>query len=115
MIFSTPHPAEDDLILHFYGESGHPATINAHLDLCPMCRSEYEAVARTLALVATPATPSRGDLYGLEVWQRIRPLLPARTPWSRLLGLRWSTLTMAAAVAAFTMAAFIAGRYWPSP
>jgi hypothetical protein len=64
-------------------------------------------------MVATPATPERGDLYGLEVWQRIRPRLPARDPWSRLLGLRWSTLTMGAAVAVFAIAAFIAGRSWP--
>jgi hypothetical protein len=109
----SSHVTEDELILHFYGESSHPASIHAHLALCPTCRSEYEAIARTLTMVATPATPSRGDHYGLEVWQRIRPSLPPRDPWSRLLHLRWSSLTMSAAVAVFTIAAFIAGRYWP--
>jgi hypothetical protein len=48
------------------------------------------------------------------VWQRIRPQLPARDPWSRFLGVRWSTLTVGAAVAVFAVAAFVAGRYWPS-
>jgi hypothetical protein len=108
------HPTEEDLILHFYGESNRPAVIHAHLALCPNCRAEYEALVHTLAMVATPAAPERGDLYGLEVWQRIRPRLPFRDPWSRLLHLRWSTLTVGAAVAVFTLAAFIAGRYWPA-
>ena len=108
------HPSEEDLILHFYGESSHRAAIHAHLALCSPCQSEYEAIARTLTLVATPAAPERGDLYGLEVWQRIRPLLPAQDRWSRFLRVRWSTLTMGAAVAVFAIAAFIAGRYWPS-
>ena len=114
MTSHASHPTEEDLILHFYGEGGHPASIHAHLALCPTCRTEYEAIVRTLTMVAAPATPDRGDLYGLEVWQRIRPRLPARDPWSRFLHLRWSTLTMGAAVAVFTIAAFIAGRYWPS-
>ena len=114
MTAHTSHPTEDDLILHFYGESSHPAAIYTHLAACTACHAEYEAIARTLTMVATPATPERGDLYGLEVWQRIRPLLPARDPWSRFLGVRWSTLTVGAAVAVFTIAAFIAGRYWPS-
>ena len=114
MTAHTAHPSEEDLILHFYGESAHPAAIHAHLALCNACQSEYEAIARTLTMVATPDTPERGDLYGLEVWQRIRPLLPARDPWSRFLSVRWSTLTMGAAVAVFAVAAFIAGRYWPS-
>jgi len=114
MTAHNPHPPEEDLILHFYGESAHPAAIHAHLALCNSCQSEYEAIARTLTLVASPPTPERGDLYGLEVWQRVRPLLPAREHWSRFLRVRWNTLTMGAAVAVFAIAAFIAGRYWPT-
>jgi hypothetical protein len=110
----TSHPTDDDLVLHFYGEGSRPASIHAHLAECAACRAEYESIARTLTRVAVPATPERGDLYGLEVWQRIRPLLPPRDPWSRFLRVRWSTMTVGTAVAVFTMAAFIAGRYWPA-
>jgi hypothetical protein len=115
MTAHTSHPTEGDLILHFYGEGSRPAAIHTHLAMCTACRAEYESIARTLTMVATPATPERGDLYGLEVWQRIRPQLPARDPWSRFLRVRWNTLTVSAAVAVFAVAAFIAGRYWPSP
>jgi len=108
------HPGEDDLVLHFYGESSHPAAIDAHLAVCGACKAEYDAMAGALTMVGTPATPERGDLYGLEVWQRVRPLLPAPDPWSRFLNFRWSTMTMGAAVVVFAMAAFVAGRYWPS-
>jgi len=114
MTAHNPHPPEEDLILHFYGESANPAAIHAHLALCNSCQSEYEAIARTLTLVASPPTPERGDLYGLEVWQRIRPQLPPRDSWSIFLRVRWSTLTMGAAVAVLAIAAFIAGRYWPT-
>src|SRR5262245_20638141 len=115
MTTHTAHPSEEDLILHFYGESSQPtAAIDAHLALCRACAADYEAIARTLTMVATPAPPERGDLYGLEIWQKIRPLLPAPDPWSRFLRFRWSTVTMAAAIVVFAIAAFIAGRYWPS-
>jgi hypothetical protein len=114
MTAHTSHPAEDDLVLHFYGESAHPAAVEAHLAVCSACRGEYAAIASTLTMVGAPATPERGDLYGLEVWQRVRPLLPPPDPWSRFLRVRWSAVTMGAAIAVLAIAAFIAGRAWPS-
>jgi hypothetical protein len=113
----TPHPghfSDDELTLHFYGESSNPSSIHAHLANCVECRAEFEAIARTLTMVAAPPAPERGDLYGLEVWQRIRPLLPPPDPWSRFLGVRWSALIAGAAIAVLTIAAFVAGRYWPA-
>jgi len=114
MTARTAHPSEEDLMLHFYGESSEPAAIHNHLAACHDCRSGFAAITRTLTMVAAPAVPRRGDLYGLEVWQRIRPLLPPREPWTRSFHVRWSTLTVTAAMAVFTIVAFVAGRYWPS-
>lgn len=108
------HPAEEDLILHFYGEASQPEAIRDHLGTCAACRSEFDAIARTLTMVATPPTPQRGDLYGLEVWQRIRPNLPPPTSWARIWRARWTTGIVSAGVAALVMAAFVAGRSWPA-
>ena len=111
----TSHFSDDELILHFYGESSNPSSIHAHLAACGDCRAEFETISRTLTMVAAPPAPERGDLYGLEVWQRIRPLLPPPDPWSRFWRVRrWNALTAAAAVAVLTITAFIAGRYWPA-
>ena len=107
------HPTQDDLVLHFYGEGPQRASTQTHLALCASCRSDYESIAYALAMVSTPVPPDRGDLYGLEVWQRIRPLLPAPDPWSRLLRLRLSFPAMGAVLTVVTIAAFAAGRYWP--
>jgi hypothetical protein len=114
MTAQTPHVSEEELILRFYGESSHAASVDAHLGRCGTCRSEYEAIVHTLTMVVAQATPPRGNLYGLEVWQRIRSRLPAPNPWRRVLQLRWSTAAMTAAIAVFAFAAFVAGRYWPS-
>jgi hypothetical protein len=112
---TLPHPTEDELILHFFGEGSRPAVVQAHLALCDACREQFEAIAATMALAAAPDGPARGDLYGLEVWQRIRPQLPPRDFWSRIRHPRWSTVAAGAAVAACAAAAFVAGRSWPAP
>ncbi|HKB09086.1 MAG TPA: hypothetical protein VKD69_00480 [Vicinamibacterales bacterium] len=118
------HYSEDDLTLYYYGEARRPADIEKHLDLCAPCTSRYQEIAGTLALIAAPEVPERGDQYGLEVWQRIRHQLPEQeTPsWQTL----WATLArvdrlgFAAAAAVLLLAAFVAGRVWqqqatPSP
>src|SRR5205085_8301590 len=80
-------------------------------------KAAYGAVSGTLSLVVAPPVPERGELYGLEVWQKIRHQLPAQetswTPWS----LSWRWLTFAGAAAALCVVValgFIAGRAWPS-
>ena len=107
------HLTEDDLILHFYGETRQPGSVHIHLAGCPTCAAEYEEIASTLTLVSTPPPLERGDLYGLEVWQRIRPLLPAPDPWWRLSRMRGNRPVLAAASLLLIAAAFATGRYWP--
>jgi hypothetical protein len=109
------HYAEEDLILYYYGEGRRRADIEHHLDTCTACAAAYRDIAGTLAMIATPSVPERGDQYGLEVWQRIRHQLPERpTRWSMLTDrlFHHDRLTFAAAAATLAIAAFVAGRFW---
>ena len=40
------HLSEQDLILHYYGETEDPAPVERHLDTCPACRAAYGALER---------------------------------------------------------------------
>jgi hypothetical protein len=106
------HYSDDDLTLYYYGESRRPAEIERHLGECAACTATYRSIAATLSLVAPPEVPERGDLYGLEVWQRIRHQLPPQeSSW-----FSWNRLAIAATAAAVLLVAvlaFVAGRVWP--
>ncbi|HYM22631.1 MAG TPA: hypothetical protein VEU08_05470 [Vicinamibacterales bacterium] len=106
------HWTEDDLVLYFYGEGRRREEIERHLQSCTSCAASYRAIAVTLGSIPTPAVPERGDQYGLEVWQRIRPdLAEPQTPWW-MLWIQPQRLTMMAAAAVLLIAAFVAGRVW---
>jgi hypothetical protein len=78
-------------------------------------RHPYRAIAGTLAMIAAPAVPERGDQYGLEIWQRIRHQLPPQaSPWW-MAWLRWDRLALVGATAVLVLAAFVAGRVWQNP
>ena len=106
------HYSEDDLTLYYYGEGRRRADIERHLDDCAPCASLYREIAGTLAMIAAPEVPERGDQYGLEVWQRIRHKLPEPdAPWWTTL-VRADRLAFAGAAAVLLLAAFVAGRAW---
>jgi hypothetical protein len=110
---SSRHYSEDDLTLYYYGEGRRRDQIEQHLVGCSACASLYRDISGTLALIAAPEAPERGDQYGLEVWQRIRHKLPERPdPWWASL-FRRDRLVVAAAAAMLVLVAFVAGRVWP--
>ena len=111
------HYSEDDLTLYYYGEGHRRADIEAHLETCASCTALYRDLAETLALVAAPEIPERGDQYGLEVWQRIRHRLPEQQRFIRFRGFKGFNqfIGFAAAAAVLVVAAFVAGqRFRPS-
>ncbi|HJZ72877.1 MAG TPA: hypothetical protein VKE51_14125, partial [Vicinamibacterales bacterium] len=94
------------------GEGRRRADVERHLDGCASCAALYREIAGTLAMIAAPEVPERGDQYGLEVWQRIRHKLPEQdAPWWTTL-LRADRVGFAAAAALLLVAAFVAGRVW---
>jgi hypothetical protein len=107
------HCTEDQLILHYYGEQQDHAVIDQHLTTCATCAGVYRSIVETLELVVAPEVPDRDDSYAHDVWLRVHARLPDRpAPW-------WQTwfarkpITLAAAVATVTVAAFLTGRIWP--
>jgi hypothetical protein len=112
----TRHYTEDELTLHYYGESAHGTAVEAHLADCEACASVYREIAGTLSMIAVPETPDRSGQYGLDVWQRIRHRLPDREqPWWAvpLEWFRMDRLALAGATAVLVIGAFVAGRIWP--
>jgi hypothetical protein len=103
------HYSDDDLVLHYYGEL---AEADAHLALCGECAAR----ARELALFLTSLpddVPERGDRYGLDVWQRVRPHLGQSHAWWQVPVIRWGLA--AAAVIAIAASSFVAGRFSTVP
>jgi len=113
----TQHCTDEELTLYYYGEGRRRHAIEQHLESCPACAATYREIAGTLAMVATPEPPERGDQYGLEIWQRIRHQLPEQeSGFWRFSGFsgfeRFSGFGLAAAAAILMIAAFAGGRAW---
>jgi hypothetical protein len=106
------HLSEEELILHYYGEEGDAFAAEHHLDQCDECRAHYGSLQRVLNVVDTLPVPARGEEYGREVWRSIAGRLPARRRWT--LGGSWMWAGAAAACAALLVAAFLAGRMFPT-
>ena len=121
---SPRHCSQDDLVLYHYREGRFDDTgagplnrktrarrrVDEHLEECAACAALYRDIAATLAMIAAPEAPERGDQYGLEVWQRIRHRLPERRGSWFGEWFRWDHLALTAVGAAVVLAAFAAGR-----
>jgi hypothetical protein len=113
------HLSEEQLILHYYGESddstdaGDTLATERHLEECGQCRGLYTSLQRVLNIVDGLPVPERSADYGAQVWQRIEHRLGARrrTPW--ILPTPWRWAAAGAAFAALMVTAFVAGRFYP--
>ncbi len=107
------HYTEEDLTLYYYGEGHGRHDIARHLESCAGCAATYREIATTLAMIAAPELPWRGDQYGLEVWQRIRHTLSEReSGFSKFSGFSGFPAPALAAAALLMVAAFVGGRAW---
>lgn len=106
------HLSEEELVLHYYGESEDALAAEQHLDDCRECRSQYAAVQRVLNTVDALPIPERDAEYGAAVWQRIEGQIGRRRWWSAAAP-QWRWGAAAVAMAVLVVAAFLAGRYTP--
>ena len=110
---ATQHLTEDELILHYSGETApaHEQRAAAHLEACGPCRGEYVRLQHVLGVidesaVAVEPPPS----FERTVWARLEPnLRPARRSWMSWL-MSPAPLGLAAAVVVLVVGAFFAGR-----
>jgi hypothetical protein len=125
------HLTEEHMVLHYYGETGDRRSTDAHLAECEPCRRAFDELSAVLQAMTGADVPERGESYGAEVWARIQPKLEENlsrrgSGWrarlhenlsgSGLLTLfTWPRLAAAGALATLLVAAFLAGRYYPTP
>jgi hypothetical protein len=110
------HLTEEELVLHYYGETGNALAAEGHLEDCAECRELFATIERVLYTVDSMPVPERGPDYGAEVWRRISPAIPRRRrlgDWLPRFEWRWAAA--GAAMAALLVAAFVAGRRYSQP
>jgi len=109
------HLTEEQLIEYYYGESPQSARIDHHLRECIACSEAYAAVRGDLAAFEPITVPARGALYGEQVWQSIRNLVPVYERKQQGLRHRFNnskSLGFATAWVALIAVAIFAGRQW---
>jgi anti-sigma factor RsiW len=117
------HLNEDDLVLHYYGETtgAEESAAVAHLDACPRCRGEYTRLQRVLGAVdETSVAPDLPSSFERTVWARLEPNLRREQggwrSWLSLTGLGTAPRALAAAaVIILIVGAFYAGRSTSRP
>ena len=107
------HLSEDELILHYYGETerADKARVDSHLESCAECQSAKAKLHSVMALVNSAAPVEAPPGFERTAWARLEPALGrnARSGWRTFFWFpQWA---LAGGVAALVIAAFVAGRF----
>lgn len=114
------HISEDELILHYYGESARAdeTRIESHLASCAECRFANEQLRRVMTLVDSAAPVEAPLGFERTAWARLEPSIAdelARRSAKREGGRGWlmwvPQLALGGGVAALVLVAFMAGRF----
>jgi len=108
------HPMEEQLIAFHDGDRSGREKLSAHLESCAECRAALEKIEAVFAAMDAMPVPDPGENYGQRVWASISPRLPEKHAswWESFFAPR--RLVAIGAFAMIVLAAFLAGRYWPS-
>lgn len=112
------HLADDDLILHYYGELDAAAgkTVSGHLSACATCRASFTTLQRVLAAVEGAPAAEVAEGFERIAWARLQPALAKgrRGPIAGFLSSP-ARLAWAAGVVLLLAGAFFAGRISQPP
>jgi len=105
------HLTEDELILHYYGETERTdvARVESHLASCAECRFANQQLRQVMTLVDSAAPVEAPPGFERIAWARLEPALDGnRSRWKTFFWFpQWA---LAGGVAALVLAAFVAGR-----
>jgi hypothetical protein len=90
------HLTEEELILHYYGESADGDAAQAHLDTCPDCRTALGSLARVLNAMDAFPVPEPAVGYEAAVWRRLMGAGLDLPFWRRRF-IRWPAVGLALA------------------
>ena len=107
------HLTDDELVLHYYGEMSDAAEARAcaHLEACGACRDNLARLQRVMAAIDAAPVPEPDAFFEGRTWARLEPGL-ARDRGRRRLP--WTAIAWGAAAALVVIAAFVAGRFFPT-
>ena len=105
------HLSEDELILHYYGETerADEARVESHLASCAECRFANQQLRQVMTLVDSAAPVAAPPGFERIAWARLEPALDAnKSGWKTFFWFpQWA---LAGGVAALVLVAFMAGR-----
>jgi hypothetical protein len=112
----TNHLSEEELILHYYGETSRDEAqrLVEHLASCGECEAANKSLHRVLTLVDTAPPVDARPGFERDVWARLEPQLQDKSRgWSTFFWApQWA---LAGGVAALVLVAFMAGRISNAP
>jgi len=106
------HLSEDELILHYYGETDRAdeSHVESHLASCAECQVANQQLRRVMTLVDT-AAPVQAPLgFERTAWARLEPALDG-TPSGVRKFFWFPQWALAGGIAALVLVAFMAGRF----
>ena len=105
------HLTEDELILHYYGETERAdgPRVESHLASCAECQFANQQLRQVMTLVDSAAPVAAPPGFERIAWARLEPALDAnQSGWRTFFWFpQWA---LAGGVAALVLAAFVAGR-----
>jgi hypothetical protein len=109
------HVTEDELILHFYGETaGDAPRIDSHLAGCGECQENWTSLRHTMQMVDSAEFADAPAGFERVMWARLQPHVAEFTPQRSAKSSWWSPRVWApiAGLAAVITVAFLGGRLW---
>ena len=108
----STHLSEDELILHYYGETerADESRVESHLAACAECQFANQQLRRVMTLVDAAAPVEAPLGFERTAWARLEPALDGNA--GRVRKFFWfPQWALAGGVAALVLVAFMAGRF----